>query len=192
MTYYYCNRSGFFQSKDAGRCHLKPQGSSKIDAHCTAALIVTRHLHEHTILVEVCHSHYGHTQTLGHLRLPEVARQRTSGQLAQGVTVKRILDDNIIKDNVGSRFDRIHLVTRKDIANIVKAYRLKVVEKHPLDAVSIGAWIEELKTKGEGNPLLLVKSQGQSRAKTYAVNSRETVASRGCTRLIAITDRKWR
>ena len=43
MTYYYCNRSGvFFQSKGAGKRHLKSQGSSKIDAHCTAALIVTR------------------------------------------------------------------------------------------------------------------------------------------------------
>ena len=160
LTYYYCNRSVFFQTKSAGKRHLKSQGSSKINAHCTAALIVTHHLLEHTILVEVCHSHYGHTQTLGHLRLPEVARQKISGQLAQGVTFERILDD--IRDNVGSRFNRIHLFTRKDIANIEKAYGLKGVEKHPIDAVSVGAWIEELKTKGEDNPVLLVKSQGQS------------------------------
>lgn len=85
--------------------------------------------------------------------------QRICGQLAQGVTFERILDD--IRDNVGTRFDRIHLVTRKDIANIEKAYGLKGVEKHPIDAVSVGAWIEELKTKGEDNPVLLVKSQGQ-------------------------------
>ena len=71
---------------------------------------MTHHLLEHTILVEVCHSRYGHTQTLGHLRLPEVARQKLSGQLAQGVTFERILDD--IRDNVGSRFNRIHSVTR--------------------------------------------------------------------------------
>ena len=51
-----------------------------------------RHLLEYTILVEVCHSHYGHTQTLGHDRLPEVARQRISGQLAQGVTFDGILN----------------------------------------------------------------------------------------------------
>ena len=89
MTYYYCNRSVFFfQSKGAGKRHLKSQGSSNIDAHCSAALIVTHYLHEHTIMVEVCHSHYGHTQTLGHLRSPEVARQRICGQLAQGVTLK--------------------------------------------------------------------------------------------------------
>ena len=53
LTYYYCNRSGFFQTKSAGKRHLKSQGSSKINAHCTAVLIVTHHLLEHTILVEV-------------------------------------------------------------------------------------------------------------------------------------------
>ena len=27
-VYYYCNRSGFFNSKGAGRCHIKSQGTS--------------------------------------------------------------------------------------------------------------------------------------------------------------------
>ena len=87
-----------------------------------------RHLLEYTILVEVCHSHYGHTQTLGHDRLPEVARQRISGQLAQGVTFDGILND--IRDSAGRKFNRIHLATRKDIANIEKAYGYRQHSEH--------------------------------------------------------------
>ena len=160
LTYYYCNRSGYFHSQSAGKRRLKSQGSSKINTHCTAALVLSHNEYDKSILVEVCHSHYGHSQTLGHLRLPDTTRQRIAGQLAQGVSFERILDD--IRDTVGDRFNRIHLVTRKDIANIERAYGLKGVEKHPVDAVSVGAWIEEWKSKGEDSPVLLIKSQGQA------------------------------
>ena len=61
-------------------------------------------------------------------RLPEVAHQRISGQLAQGVTFEGILDD--IRDSVGSKFNRIHLATRKDIANIEKAYGFRKRSEH--------------------------------------------------------------
>jgi len=160
LTYYYCNGSGYFHSQSSGKRRLKSQGSTKINPHCTAALVLSHNEYDKSILVEVCHSHYGHSQTSGHLRLPDTTHQRIAGQLAQGVSFERILDD--IRDTVGDRFNRIHLVTRKDIVNIERAYGLKGVEEHPVDAVSVGAWIEEWKTKGEDSPVLLIKSQGQA------------------------------
>ena len=36
ITYYYCNRSGHFKSKGTGQRHVKTQGTSKINSHCTA------------------------------------------------------------------------------------------------------------------------------------------------------------
>ena len=38
--YYYCNRSRHFRSKSTGKRHVKAQGSSKINAHCTASVVV--------------------------------------------------------------------------------------------------------------------------------------------------------
>ncbi len=38
--YYYCNRSGNFQSKSTGKRHLKNQGTSKLNAYCTASVTV--------------------------------------------------------------------------------------------------------------------------------------------------------
>ena len=46
-----------------------------------------------------------------------------AGKLAQGVKVEHILDD--IRGNLGERLERIHLITRKDIASIERAYGLR-------------------------------------------------------------------
>ncbi len=139
-SYYYCNRSGFFKSKSTGKRHLKCQGSSKLSAHCTAAIKVTIHEFGSGLHVEVHHNHYGHRKALGHLRLPETDRLKIAGQIAQGIGFGKILDD--VRDHVGTRFSRVHLLTRKDISNIEKAFGLKGTEKHPVDSVSVSIWIK--------------------------------------------------
>ena len=45
------------------------------------------------------------------------------GCLSQGVTIEHILDS--IRDNVGDSIERIHLISRKDIRNIERAFGLK-------------------------------------------------------------------
>lgn len=40
--YYYCNRSGTFTTKGAGKRQMKMQGTSKIASHCTASITVSR------------------------------------------------------------------------------------------------------------------------------------------------------
>ena len=129
-------------------------------------MTVKRQLQQKSVTVDICHTHYGHSSKLGHLRLPEAERLRIAGQLSQGVTFERVLDD--IRDSVHNKFTRIHITTRKDISNIERAFGLRRVEKHPSDSMSVGAWIEEFRSKGEYNPVLLYKPQGVSQPQTCA------------------------
>ena len=156
-TYYYCNRSGTFTSRSTGVRHLKTQGTSKINSYCTAAMTVSREKDSGRIEVHVCSAHYGHKKALGHLRLLESDKTAIAGQLAQGVDFQHILDN--IRDTLGKEFNRIHLLTRKDITNIERTYGLQGAQKHTDDATSVGIWVEEMKAT-DCNPVILYKQQG--------------------------------
>ena len=161
--YYYCNRSGHFRSKSTGQRHVKAQGSSKINAHCTASLIVAIDKETKHIKVQAHVTHYRHRTSLGHLRIPEGDRLAIAGQLAQGVDVQYILDK--IRDNLGEQFHRIHLLTRKDITNIERTYGLKGTQRHSDDATSVKIWVEEMKSS-DSNPVILYKAQGEPQPDT--------------------------
>ena len=111
------------------------------------------------VQVKVCHTHYGHSKSLGHLNLSIADRQQIAGKLAQGVSFDQIL--NNIRESVNTKLSRIHLVTRRDILNVERAYGVRSIEKHQSDALSVDAWVEELKANGDGNPILMYKPQGQ-------------------------------
>ena len=81
--------------------HLKTQGTSKINSHCTSSLTVSHEDGEY-IKVQVCYTHYGHKLSIGHLRIPHTDRMAVASQLAQGVEVQYILDR--IRDNIGNTF----------------------------------------------------------------------------------------
>ena len=132
--YYYCNRSGHFKSKGTGQRHIKSQGTSKINAHCTAALIVTKNKVNQCLQVLVHKTHYGHKTALGHLRIPNTDRLAIAGQIAQGVDFQHILDN--IRDSLGQQFHRIHLLTRN---NMERSYGLKGAQRHKDDATD-GDW----------------------------------------------------
>ena len=109
-------------SKSQGKRSIKTQGTSKTNSHYTAS-IVTSTKEDKAVHVLLYKTHYGHSISLGHLRIKETDRLETAGKLPQGVTFQRILDD--VRDNLGERFERIHLITRKDIHNIEKTFGLK-------------------------------------------------------------------
>ena len=155
--YYYCNRSGHFISKGTGLRHLKTQGTSKINSHCTSSLTVSHEDGEY-IKVQVCYTHYGHKVFIGHLRIPHTDRMAVASQLAQGVEVQYILDR--IRDNISNTFKRIHLLTRKDINNIEKSYGLKGAQKHKDDATSVHLWVKEMESLKNNSPVILYKPQG--------------------------------
>lgn len=79
-------------------------------------------------------THYGHSISLGHLQIKETDRLEIACKLAQGITFQRILDD--VCDNLGERFELIHLITQKDIHNIEKTIGLKIMQRHTDDATS--------------------------------------------------------
>ena len=110
------------------------QGTSKINAHCTAAMNVSKNENK-TIQMELHSTHYGHELSLGHLRLSDSERVAIAGKLADGVDFQHILDN--IRDSLGKEFQRIHLLTRKDITNIEKTFGLKVAQRHADDATSV-------------------------------------------------------
>ena len=65
-----------------------------------------------------------------------------------------------------TRFERVyhryHLIDRKDINNIEKAYGLDQIRRHMNDQQSVLAWIEEWKKDDETNPILFYKLQGKT------------------------------
>jgi len=154
-TYYYCNRSGYLNPSGEQKRNLKSQGSSKVNAYCTAGMVLTQT--QHGIQVDICSTHHGHSMRLGHLRLPVLDRQTIAAKLHQGVTFGRILDD--IRENSGHSLNRLHLTTRKDIANIERAFGLRRAERHKDDATSVAVWVQDM-MNSDSNPVLLYKPQG--------------------------------
>ena len=176
IIYYYCNRSGHVISRGANTRHAKVSGSCKIGAHCTAAIVLTKEVCSSSILVNVYKTHYGHQCSLGQIRLPTTHRDAIAGKLAQGVAVQHIIDE--IRDNVGDRFERIHLITRKDITNIERSYGLQGSRRHNDDATSVQLWVEEVNRMGKNNPVLMYKPQGKLTEKPNLLEKEVEVAKK--------------
>lgn len=156
VIYYYCNRSGYFASKSHGRRGMKTQGSAKLDRYCTAGLQCTL-LENNRLQVEVVKTHYGHEHNLGHIRIPAESRVFIAKQLTEGVSFDNLLDK--VRDSVGTHLERIHLLTRKDLNNIERAFSIRQEKRHSIDAVSVRLWVEEMKST-TNSPVLFYKGQG--------------------------------
>ena len=65
LTYYYCNRSGYFSPSGRNVRALKSQGTAKLDSYCTAAIILTKGDVGTHYKANVYSTHHG----LGYLRL---------------------------------------------------------------------------------------------------------------------------
>ena len=120
---------------------MKTQGTSKLSCYCTAA--ITANIESETRLEVTIHStHYGHRMSLAHVRLSDSDKVAIAGKLSQGVDIQHILDD--VRDNIGSKYQRLHLLTRKDIKNIERSYCVTEHQKHQDDATSVHLWVEEM------------------------------------------------
>lgn len=159
VVYYYCNRSGFFTSKGSGIRHLKSTGTSRIIAHCTAAIIVTKKRNDQSISVYMCKTHYGHQCSLGLTRLQASQKKEVVSKLAQGISAQHIIDQ--VRESVVDKFEKIHLITRKDIANIERAYGLSGNRRHSDDATSVMLWVNEMNSMKNPSPVLIFKQQGK-------------------------------
>ena len=104
--YYYCNRTGQYNSKGKSKRNLKIQGTSKIGCHCTAYKS-TEYL-SGEVFAEIC-NHHTHPIELGHLKLSDSVRQMIAAKLSDGVTISAILDS--VRDSV-EKIDRNSLLCR--------------------------------------------------------------------------------
>ena len=160
-TYYYCNRSGYYTKKSQGKRHAKSKGTAKLNTYCTAAIVVSKMKKsdgKECFQAHVCKTHYDHQLRLGHLRLSKGHREYVASKLMQGVSHQHIFDQ--IRDGLHEKYERIHIISMKDIRNIEKAFGLRGNERHKDDATSVGLWVEEMK-RSDNNPVLLYKAQGE-------------------------------
>ena len=92
-----------------------------------------------------------------HTWLSKRQRAQIASKLQQGVTRSKILDD--VRDDVGSKFGRIHLLEKQDIQNIGRSFGLNEIERHANDQMSVLSWINEWEQM-ENNPIIFYKLQG--------------------------------
>lgn len=128
VEYWYCNRSGIYQSVSQGRRRkLKSQGILKINNNCTSSITLTIDEIEGNVKAIVHHTHYGHEAELVHLRIPKSDKQEIASKLLQGVKIEDILlsykEDSSSKQNI----ERKHLIKRRDILNISKKYNVNII-----------------------------------------------------------------
>lgn len=130
-----------------------------MERNCTSTIVV-KYEADTKITAEVCYTHYGHEKELQHIRLPKEKRQELAAKLKHGVPKDRILSD--IRESVSEdTLSRQHLLERKDLSNIQKAFGLKDFQRHPNDLESVLAWLTEWKSHPDANPVLLHKMQGE-------------------------------
>ena len=79
--YYYCNRSGFFESKSRGKRKLKCKQSSKIEGTCVSYIKVDECIKTGICTVQYTSSHTGHDMKVCHLPIPDDLKARIAMQL---------------------------------------------------------------------------------------------------------------
>lgn len=127
VEYWYCNRSGIYQSVSQGRRRkLKSQGILKINNNCTSSITVTINKNEGTVQAIIHHTHYGHEAELVHLRIPKSDKQEIASKLLQGVKIEDILL-SYKEDGLSKQIERKHLIKRRDILNISKKYNVNII-----------------------------------------------------------------
>ncbi|CAH3198945.1 unnamed protein product [Porites evermanni] len=135
VEYFQCNRGGSYRPRRSGKRRQKSQGSCKIEKNCTSSMLL-KYEDDGTITVDVCYTHYGHEIELQHVWLSKTKRQELAAKMQQGVPRDRILND--IREGVTEdQFLREHLVEKKDLFNIQRAFGLKDYQRHQNDLDSV-------------------------------------------------------
>ncbi|KAG5882583.1 hypothetical protein JTB14_030132 [Gonioctena quinquepunctata] len=132
ILYYSCNRSGKYQDKGIKRNRaLKSQGSCKVGHMCTSQIVVKNDNGVYSVIFYG--THYGHNTEVQHVRITKDNRTKIAAKLADGVPLPKILDSNRQSFHMNS-LSRVNLLTRKDINNIRKSFKIANQEDIPPQA----------------------------------------------------------
>ncbi|XP_076436126.1 uncharacterized protein LOC143275736 [Babylonia areolata] len=158
LTHFYCHRSGKPELVKNRIRSMKSQGSCKIGHRCTSYITCRKNLETGTVTAEFCFEHTGHCLKLAHLNISSGLRDFIVGKLTQGHDAKTILDE--IRADI-THIDRDMMVTRKDILNIKKQFKISRARRDEDDAKSVYLWVEALKQSSD-NPIIFYKRAGDT------------------------------
>jgi len=165
VSYYYCSRSGSSKPSvptSERKRDLKVQGYTKINRTCPAHIIQRVH-HDGVVSVKYYSKHLCYTdvyEQLGHIRLPASDRQWLAGKLALQVPIEVILRE--VRKKLDGQLQRLHIVTKKDICNIERAFHLNRPERHHTDDATSVSAIVQMYSGEENSPILAYRCQGAS------------------------------
>lgn len=124
ITYYYCNRSGYFQPKGDGKRALKVNGSTKIDCVCPAK--IKKIEKEDGIEVQYLDTHLGHEDTRKS-HLYEDEKEKIALKIHQNIPFDKILKElRESSETSVEDLERLTSVTKKDLWNIKSSYKSKI------------------------------------------------------------------
>lgn len=128
--YYRCHRDGFYKHAGRNIRRLKQSGSNKIDGVCPAKMQASFVTENGEVQVEYIETHVGHSMDLKRIPLRKADRNFLAEQLSMNVSFDDLI--NNVRHNIGvNNFDRIQLLTKKDLFNIEQMYNLnKDPERH--------------------------------------------------------------
>jgi hypothetical protein len=157
VSYYYCSRSGSRRptvAPNERKRHLKVQGSVKINRTCPVHFIKTANPNGR-VQVKYYSKHLCYTNVydhLGHTRLSANDRQWIAGKLALQIPIEVILRQ--MRNTLDGQLKRSHILTKKDIGNIERAFHLNRPERqHCDDATSVHAFVQ-LYQGQDNNPII--------------------------------------
>lgn len=150
--YFYCNRSGFYESKSTGLRSAKIQGTSKLGATCTAHIKVEEDFDTKMCKVRYSSTHCGHRCELAHLPLSKDFKANVAAKLQEGVSMDKIMDN--IRDDLDdeSVITREHLAVRQYVYNIKRILNLDNIIKHSNDQTSVAMWVKEVQEHARVRP----------------------------------------
>lgn len=151
-----CHRSGTYKPEGSGIRHLKVQGTNKINSYCPAEISL-KVLKNGLCEVNFQTVHIGHNQDLGHLTLSKSERETIASKIAAKIPFETIIDEVREESIAENKFERKHLLKKKDLYNIEQCFNLNnEAVRHTKDAVSVDAWVKEVEQTG---CILLYKPQ---------------------------------
>ena len=83
-SWFYCNRTGEYESKGKGKRSLKSQGTSKTGCSCPAFITARVDAATGEVTAEFCLTHVGHRKDIAHSRISKEMRSCIARKLAQG------------------------------------------------------------------------------------------------------------
>ncbi|CAG2063580.1 unnamed protein product [Timema podura] len=107
-------------------------------------------------------THCGHISTFGRVMLAKEDRIRIAGLIESGITLQHILD-LICVSATEENFQRIHMITKKDLQNICKEFSLHTEKQYSKDATDVDEWVASMNSLSkEDNPVIFYKPQNTS------------------------------